>query len=79
MSDFGCVGRELRNSSLWWLMGGGGLRSEGDVRMQSTARAVQGAEASQGHPSERAWVARVPAPPCHRAPQTVPQRPGSER
>lgn len=59
--------------------GGGGVRSEGDIRMQSTARAVQGAEASQGHPSERAWVARVPAPPCHRAPQTVPQRRGSER
>lgn len=24
MSDFGCVGRELRNSSPWWLMGGRG-------------------------------------------------------
>lgn len=59
--------------------GCGGVRSEGDIRMQSTARAVQGAEASQGHPSERAWVARVPEPPCHRAPQIVPQLRGSER
>lgn len=47
----------------------------GGIRMQSTARAVQGAEASQGHPSERASLARVPAPPCH--PSSFPPSPAA--
>lgn len=33
--------------------------SEGDIRMQSTAPAAQGAEASQGHQSERASAPRL--------------------